>query len=519
MVAERQGSPAAGIITKELPEYSGQIEIRAQCPGPFKIPKLMTQAELMKVPNGNPPTPPIPEAALKPSRPPTGDRPAEINPASSARVQLAQLKLANRETALARVTEILNQPSGNASRLLLDIRGQSLAVNATIGDTSLETGDWVKVMRAGNELQLLGKLAPTAESTMARALAQRLPWQQSVDAGLARVLTALTTGLKADSGLGQLPGAAQPGAGQPLPAGIRRAIEQLAALLPDRQALAPQNARGQSPLNPAATGSLSSLPGSAPDSQAANQIRQWVERSGLFAESRTARATESPPPDLKLALGRIIQQLLAQQGQNADSFNRLTPIPSTDLTQAPLQFPGTVSAQTPQFSSEPVSVGQMLRLLAGVLNRITVNQLHSQVLSTRTTADSPAPNNTLVMDLPWLNQQNEPRVMQLRVEEQISDASDDRRTRSVNTEWKLSLAMNLDEAGPMHFDVALGFGKVSAQVWAEKQSTLQTARDHLPALRQSLADIGLEVTDLECRRGIPQGATTHLEHRLVDTRA
>jgi hypothetical protein len=271
-------------------------------------------------------------------------------------------------------------------------------------------------------------------------------------------------------------------------------------------------------LNPAATASGTSPLTGASESPAANQIRQWVERSGLFAESRTARATGSPPPDLKLALGRIIQQLLAQQGQNADGFNRLTPIPSTDLTQAPLQFPGAITAQAPQLSAEPVSVGQMLRLLAGVLNRITVNQLHSQILSARTTAEAPAPNNTLVMDLPWLNQNNEPRVMQLRVEEQISDDSPDRKTRAVNTEWKLSLAMNLDEAGPMHFDVSLGYGRVSAQVWAEKQSTLQQARDHLPTLRSSLTDLGLQVTDLECRRGIPRGATTHLEHRLVDTR-
>ena len=70
-----------------------------------------------------------------------------------------------------------------------------------------------------------------AESTVARALAQRLPWQQSVDSGLARVLTTLTSGLRADAGsAAQNPGAALPGGAQPLPAGIRQAIEQLAAL-------------------------------------------------------------------------------------------------------------------------------------------------------------------------------------------------------------------------------------------------------------------------------------------------
>lgn len=427
---------------------------------------------------------------------------------------------------MARVAEIVSQQSSGASRLLLDVRGQSLAVNATIGETSLETGDWIKVMRAGNELHLMGKLAPAAESTAARALAQRLPWQQSVDAGLARVLNALSSGLKAESAASaRNPGALLSGAGQPLPPGIRQAIEQLASLLPTRQALAtlasPESrGQGQPPAGTGpATGTAPLTFTKAPESMAANQIKQWVEQSGLFAESRTAHSKDAPPADLKLALGRIIHQLLEHQGQTLNGFNRLMPIPSPDLVQAPLQFPAAAITQAPQFSAEPVSVGQMLRLLAGVLNRITVNQLHSQMLSARTTADAPAPNNTLVMDLPWLNQNSEPRIMQLRVEEQAKDGDQNSRTRSRNTEWKLSLAMNLDDAGPLHFDVSLGFGKVSAQVWAERQSTLQQARDQLPELRKSLVDLGLEVTDLECRRGIPQGATTHLEHRLVDTRA
>lgn len=480
----------------------------------------------MKVPNGNPPAPQNPDAQPKAVRPagvaPAAGSPA-VNPAISASAQLAELKLANRETVLARVAEISNQQAPGASRLLLDVRGQSIAVNASIGETALEAGDWVKIMRAGNELQLMGKLAPAAESTIARALAQRLPWQQSVDAGLMRALATLTGGLKADASTSA--GSALSGATRPLPPGVRQAIEQLVTLLPGRQTLATlasSAARGEPLTAPATTpaATAATTPASASGSPAADQVRQWITQSGLFAESRTARATGAPPADLKLALGRVVHQLLEYQGQAPNGFNRLTPIPSPDLVQSPLQFPGaTATGRTPQFTAEPTSVGQMLRLLAGVLNRITVNQLHSQVLSGRTTADAPAPNNTLLIDLPWLNQNGEPRLMQLRVEEKAGQNDAGGSKRSQKTEWKLALAMNLDQAGPMHFDVVLGFGRVSARVWAEKQSTLYQARELLPELRRSLVDIGLEVTDLECRKGIPQGATTQLEHRLVDTRA
>ncbi len=475
----------------------------------------------MKVPNGNPPAPQNPDAQLKAVRP-AGVAPATgssaVNPAIPASAQLAELKLANRETVLARVAEISNQQAPGASRLLLDVRGQSIAVNASIGETALATGDWVKIMRADNELQLLGKLAPAAESTIARALAQRLPWQQSVDAGLMRAFATLTAGLKADASTSA--GSALSGAARPLPPGVRQAIEQLVTLLPGRQTLASlaSAAAGGQPLTTPAT--AAPTPATASGAQAAEQVRQWISQSGLFAESRTARATDAPPADLKLAVGRVIHQLLEYQGQAPNGFNRLTPIPSPELVQSPLQFPGAaVTGRTPQVTAEPVSVGQMLRLLAGVLNRITVNQLHSQVLSGRTTADAPAPNSTLLIDLPWLNQNNEPRLMQLRVEEKAGQNEAAKKNPSGKTEWKLSLAMNLDQAGPMHFDVVLGFGRVSARVWAEKQSTLHQARGLLPGLRRSLVDIGLEVTDLECCKGIPQGATTQLEHRLVDTRA
>ncbi|HEY9118556.1 MAG TPA: flagellar hook-length control protein FliK [Marinobacter sp.] len=450
----------------------------------------------MKLPNGNPIPPPKTETpAPAPSRP-AGEQPAVAPNAASARVLLEQLKLANRETALARVAEVINRQASAGTQLLLEIRGQSLTVQAAIGDTTLETGDWVKVMRAGNELQLMGKLAQAPEAGIARALAQRLPWQQSIDAGLARLVATLTQGVRQDPLPGQLP-SSRPA--QALPEAARQAIEQMIARLPASNGLAP---------------------GSGRETTAPQQVRQWLSESGLFAESRLAQAPASQIPDLKLALGRIITALLAQQGSTPEQFNRLTPLATPELMRAPLQFPQPVSTPQPPGNGEPPSVGQMLRLLAGMLNRITVNQLHSQVLTARGGGDATAPATTLLLDLPWMTPQNEPRMAQLRVEQYLEEEDSERKAPTRPTaEWRLSLAMDLDEAGPLHFDVALRQQAVSARVWAEKQTTLRRVNQELPALRQSLADLGLEVKDLECRHGTPQSSVTRLEHRLVDTRA
>jgi len=448
----------------------------------------------MKLPNGNPTPPPKTDTPAPATNRPAGGQPSAPTDAASARVQLDQLKLANREATLARVAEVINRQSSPASQLLLDIRGQSLTVQAAIGETSLQTGDWVKVMRAGNELQLMGKLAQAPEAGISRALAQRLPWQQSIDAGLARILTTLAGGARPEGGTPGTPVNAPP---QPLPQPVRQAIEQLVARLPSSQSLTP---------------GVGAQPG------AASQLRQWIEESGLFAESRLARAPDAALPDLKLAIGRIITSLLAQQGAGPEAFNRFTPLPSPELVQAPLQFPNTIPPPPPQSSTEP-TVGQMLRLLAGMLNRITVNQLHSQILSTRTTAEAPTPVSTMLLELPWVTPNNEPRIAQLRIEQEQPDGDRKKSGKAAATEWRLSLAMDLDDAGPLQFDVSLRQQQVSAQVWAEKQSTLRQVREDLPQLRKGLSEIGLDVVDLECRRGTPRGASTRLEHRLVDTRA
>lgn len=448
----------------------------------------------MKLPNGNP-TPPPTGDQPRPLASTAGREPQQATTAVSARQQLDQLKVANRETLLARVAEVINRQSGAGAQLLLEVRGRTLPVQAAVGETALEPGDWVKIMRAGNELQLLGKLAPAQEAGIARALAQRLPWQQSIDAGLVRILASLAQGMRPDAGGSAPPSALKP---QPLPAPVRQAIEQLLSRLPVSTNLA--------------------TPGTS--NEAGQQVRQWIAESGLFAEARLAQSRDPALPDLKLALARIITTLLTQQGNGPEQFNRLTALATPALIQAPLQFPNALAPPPPQSATEPATVGQMLRLLAGMLNRITVNQLHSQVLSTRTTADAPAPTTTLLLELPWVTPQNEPRLAQLRIEHERQDEGSAGTKRAAGiAEWRLSLAMDLDDAGPVHFDVALRQQQVSARVWAEKQATLAHVQQSLPSLRQSLSELGLEVTDLECRRGNPKGATTRLEHRLVDTRA
>lgn len=463
----------------------------------------------MKLPDGN---------AINtqpPNRPATGAAAGRADPLT----QLQSLQLESRQVVVARVAELLSERG--LQQAALEIRGQKLTVNLPADGPELKAGDLLRVMREGQSLTLLDKLPPTAETRLGQALIRHLPWQQHLDSGLNQLMNALTAGFKAPPGP-----TSHPGATQPLPTAVREALQTIARLLPqasggaDGLTLRPV----QTPASP--QGSSSPLPGlTAPAKPGldAEGVRQWLTNSGVLTEARLAKGTlEAAPSDLKLALGRLALTLLQHQNLGADQFTRFTPLPSHELVNTPLQFPApaTTPLGNAEGGREPASPGQMLRLLAGMLNRITVNQLHSQLLTTRSGAEGAPQINTLITDLPWIAPGGEVKTAQLRIDYDKPEQEEKPENRRAGvSEWRLNLAMDLDEAGKVFFDVALRQNALSARVWADRQATARQVNQELGTLRSRLTDLGLEVSELECRRGQPPSSGTRLEHRLLDTRA
>lgn len=457
---------------------------------------------MMKLPNGNPLPPVSPTTSREaPARSTAAGEASAAAPARTAAQLLDGLELGNRQAVIARVAQVLQGAGEQPPQAILDLRGRSLLVDLPAVEPRIQNGELLRVMRAGQELQLLEKLAAPAETRLAQALARHLPGQHRLDSGLNQLISSLATGVRPTPGSAALPGTAEP-----LPAAAREAIQGLLRQLP--------------------TGTGFTRPGTgAGPATSSNPVRQWIAGSGLFTEAHLSQQREPAVTDLKLALGRIITSLLQHQGLDQAQFSRYTPLPSQDLMAAPLQFPVTaVTSGNAGPAPEPMATGQMLRLLAGMLNRITVNQLHSQLLSTRAAGGGEAPTgatSTWLVDLPWLSPQGDARIAQLRLEQHDAgdDAGGNQPRRQGVSEWRFSLALDLDTAGPVFFEVALREAAVSARVWAERQGTLQQVRRQLDGLRDRLTELGLEVTGLECRRGSPQGATTRLEHQLIDIRA
>lgn len=447
-----------------------------------------------------------------PQNPPvtTGADTAKPVAAAPERALLEGLSLREGQATLARVLEQGASQGKGPVRLMLEIGGMSIPVDS---ETELQPGTLIRLQRAGNSLRLLETLSNPSNSALNQALAQKLPAQFDIQAGLRLIASLSRT-------LGQSPGAppsaSPPNSGSAAAPGdvkaageaaqIRSALTRVMSLIPPQSELQGTGAPGT-------------------DAGAA-RIKTWIQNSGVFTEARlavAAAAGDGAPDDLKSQLLRLGAQLLKTDTLTASAdLRQLRPAVSPELVQQALQFPLMPVAAGQSRQPEGMNTGMLLRVLAGMINRITVNQLHSHSLSTAATADGSQPPQTWLLELPWLNPQQEPKVVQARIERREGERDEDdpdQSTAKRQAQWRLNLALDLDELGPVYFELALTRTALGTRIWAEREATWRLVDAQSGILRTSLGALGLEIKSLECHHGAPPQTRTRLDHRLVDEKA
>lgn len=456
---------------------------------------------------------------------PSGPNPAPAIAVASERAVLDALALRDGQATLARVVERQPATPTSAAKIILEIGGQPIAVET---EADLKPGSLLRIQRDGDSLRLLENLGRGSTNALSQALAQKLPAQFDLQAGL-KLIAALAKALPGSGASAATPSSsAAPGAlGQPSTAQreavlIRAALSRVLQLMPAQTELARSAlTTTQTPGTPHSTSGAASSDSGA--SGITGRIREWVQASGAFTEARIAQAgaNDDGLNDLKSQLLRLAVQLLKTDTTTAaGDLRRLQPAVSPDLVQQALQFPLVPTASQASGRAEPVNAGVLLRIVAGMINRLTVNQLHSQALSSAATPDgSPAPQ-TWLLELPWLNLQQDPKVIQARIEKHEQKNNDDNpQAESQQAQWRLNLALDLDSLGPVYFEIALTRTSLSTRVWAEHEATWRIAERESTHLRSRLSALGLDIKNLECIHGRPPQTRTRLDQRLVDERA
>lgn len=263
-------------------------------------------------------------------------------------------------------------------------------------------------------------------------------------------------------------------------------------------------------------------------------LAQAINNSGTFLEAKLLGGlSASVATDLKAQLVRLV----AQASVNAPA-NPV--IATTSLAQAlpamarsALGMLDRVSPRTPpgafplpsrllQAMENEGDLQQLLRLAAAAISRLQSHALSS--LQQSGTLENGNLQTTWQTEVPVRHGQEfiplQVKLQREETPEQQAERQQREQPDPLQALWRVDLAFDLAPLGPLQVQAQLAQGRLSGQLWAEREQTARLIESQLGDLRARLLARGLEVGDLECQPGIPpQGPLTRIEQRWVDETA
>ena len=209
------------------------------------------------------------------------------------------------------------------------------------------------------------------------------------------------------------------------------------------------------------------------------EIKQALANSGLLTEARLLQR-ESNPADIKLNLVRLYQ-----------TIRQL--VPETLLPKLLMEAKNIVGAppeRNPAATQQPLAdttiraLIDLLKQVDGGIARIQTHQLSSLPQEDTT-------RQVWQFELPIRNGQ-ELDLFHFR----ISRDGHSQQTQE-ETQWSLTLHMNLSGLGSMRVQLRLQGETISTVIWSEKNETNELVRSHLDQLKKGYERSGLEVKQLD----------------------
>jgi hypothetical protein len=232
----------------------------------------------------------------------------------------------------------------------------------------------------------------------------------------------------------------------------------------------------------------------------------------VFLEAGLARG-QAPQGDLKSLL-LMLRGAFATQGENAPS-----PRAETAAQNREALLPRAAQAQ---------SSGDLMRLVEGAVERIKLNQLASlpELPGMRVTDERPQgfqltttiPLATQGLDRPQTaaigmmieHHPVETGGVEIEADEETADDAQ-------GFPWKVRIALDLEETGPVQAEIALRGQTVAITLWAERRAIADLARREIGALHDKLTEAAFDVSRLEVKDGRPVGAAPRAT-RVLDQR-
>ncbi|MBH3412125.1 flagellar hook-length control protein FliK [Pseudomonas putida] len=263
-------------------------------------------------------------------------------------------------------------------------------------------------------------------------------------------------------------------------------------------------------------------------------LAQALNNSGAFLEAKLLGGLgASVVTDLKAQLVRLVAQasIAAPSGPMIASATLAQALPA--MARSALGMLDRVSPRTPpgpfplpsrllQAMETEGDLQQLLRLAAAALSRLQSPALSS--LQQSGTLENGNLQTTWQTEVPIRHGQEfiplQVKLQREETPEQQAERQQREQQDPLQALWRIDLAFDLAPLGPLQVQAQLLQGRLSGQLWAEREQTARLIDSQLGALRERLLARGLEVGDLECHPGIPpQGPRTRVEQRWVDETA
>lgn len=214
------------------------------------------------------------------------------------------------------------------------------------------------------------------------------------------------------------------------------------------------------------------------------QLKQSIEQSGIFLESKLLSTTETEASGLKNDFKARLLRLSDQLNQQLDS-NKTNILP--DSTRELLR--------------------QLQQKTSQVLARIVVDQLQSL-------PKDEGNKQVWLLEIPFLNQ-GKPDKVRLEIEQQNNKENDAEESKH----WSVNITVTPPGLGTVYCKIISIDQIVSTRFWSESAATAEKITLFLNILKQQLEDKGLTTGIMTAQQGKPDPQPTLSDHQLLNEKA
>ena len=158
-----------------------------------------------------------------------------------------------------------------------------------------------------------------------------------------------------------------------------------------------------------------------------------------------------------------------------------------------------------------VVLQQLGRQLLASLAKTQLNQL--ETINSRNPANNdPIINNSWSLEIPIMNGKQADNMQLLIQQETAKDTE-----ANCHKQWRVLLDFDLHKLGKMSVELFVFEKAVSAIVWTELKHAHQLVQKEVEQFKVNLQNIGVNVTKVECKMGLPKKNDNSLQP-LVDVR-